>query len=154
MATNDTIVGRYAALLVGDGADPEDFTKKGLGTISKETGKSLNMGSKKVADKDNPKAVTVDKSWVNSKGVRTISLESEFSVDGYSFVDAWHEAATKKNIRLALYDEEDGTTIVGFWSGAAWMSDIGTPAPDEDLIGLSCTLTIDGALTWTAGAPT
>ena len=152
MAQNETIHGRFLGVMVGDGGDPETFTKYGIGTVSKEISKSLNMGSKAVADKDDPTAVTVDKSWVISKSPRTISMEAEFSEVGYAFCDAWHEAATKKNVRLPYYDE-DGTTVLGYFQGSAWLSEISTPAPDEGLIGLSVTLTIDGALTYTTGAP-
>ena len=105
-------------------------------------------------DDADPTALTTDISYPPSIAPPQVSGEGQFSVASFAEADTWmEEGGKKRNMRIVVYSPDDGTTVLGYWQGAGFPSQLEMSATDADMVTASATFTITGALPFTAGAP-
>ena len=147
-------IGRRVAILVEDQNTPGTYVKMALLNTSKSISKSINVATAAVLDDADPTALTTDISYPTSIAPPQVSGEGQFSVASFAEADTWmEEGGKKRNMRIVVYSPDDGTTVLGYWQGAGFPSQLEMSAADADMVTASATFTITGALPFTAGAP-
>jgi len=154
MAQPPTDIGRRVAILVESQVTPGTYTKLSLLNTSKSISKQINVATAPVPDDTDPLALTTDISYPTSIAPPTLSGEGQFSVASFAEVDEWiEEGGAARNLRIVVYSPADGTTVLGYWQGAGFPSQLDFTAADADLVTASTTFTITGSLPFTVGAP-
>lgn len=154
MAQPATDIGRRVAILVEEVGTPGTYTKLALLNTSKSISKKINVATAAVPDDADPIALTTDVSFPTSIAPPSLSGEGQFSVASFAFVDTWIEqGAAPRNIRIVLYSKVDGTTVLGYWQGVGFPSQLDFTAGDAEVMTASTTFTITGSLPFTVGAP-
>lgn len=154
MAQPAVDIGRRVAILVGNGAVPEVFTKMALLNTSKTISKQINVATAAVPDDTDPIALTTDISIPTSIAPPTLAGEGMFTPAAFAFVDNWMEqGAEERNLQILLYSKADGVTVLGYWEGKGYPSQLEFSAGDADVMTASTTFTITGSLPFTVGAP-
>lgn len=154
MAQPPVDIGRRVAILVEEVGTPGTYTKLSLLNTSKSISKQINVATAPVPDDADPTAITTDISYPTSIAPPTLSGEGQFSPASFAFVDEWmEEGGAARNIRIVLYSKTDGTTVLGYWQGEGFPSQLDFTGGDAEIMTASTTFTITGSLPFTTGAP-
>ncbi len=148
MALAKTLPFEDFVLLIGDGADPEVFTKVGALT-TRDFKCKLTTGSTDIPDDTDDSAVM----WPEQEG-KSLSIELTFdgvySLGGSAKLRTWWLSGAAKNVQLKIDQAlaNDG----GIYSGAAMLSDLSFSGKKAEKATLSGTLSSSGAGIFTAAA--
>lgn len=155
MAQPAVDIGRRVAILVESKTTPGLYEKLALVNTSKSISKQINVATAAVPDDADPTVLTTDVSIPTSIAPPTVSGEGQFTPASFHVVDDWMEAdaAVARNLRVVVYSKTNGTTILGYWQGAGFPSQLEFTGGDADVMTASTTFTITGSLPFTVGAP-
>lgn len=154
MAQPATDIGRRVAILVETTPGSGTYEKLTLLNTSKSISKSINVATAPVPDDDDPIALTTDKSYPTSIAPPTVAGEGQFSIASFAVADEWmEEGAVERNMRIVVYSKTDGATILGYWQGAGFPSQLEFTGGDAEVCTASASFTITGSLPFTVGAP-
>lgn len=150
MAQPQTTRGRYFALLLGNGASPEVFTKTCMFTSSLGLELSKETASTVVRDCTDPEIVP----WAIVDAVSksaTISGEGFLDQGAIATFMTWYDGVEAKNVQLEIYDT--GATggigeLTGTFSGSAHIGPMTINAPDAERSTISATLTFTGPVSY------
>lgn len=154
MAQPPVDIGRRVAILVESQTTPGTYEKLALLNTSKSITKSINVATAAVPDDDDPIALTTDVSFPTSIAPPSVSGEGQFSVASFAMADEWMEqGAVPRNMRIVVYSRQNGTTVLGYWQGQGFPSQLEFTGGDAEVCTASATFTIIGSLPFTTGAP-
>lgn len=154
MAQPPVDIGRRVAILVESQTTPGTYAKMTLLNTSKSISKSINVATAPVPDDDDPTALTTDRSFPTSIAPPSVSGEGQFTPASFALADEWmEEGAAARNMRIVVYSETDGTTVLGYWQGRGFPSQLEFTGGDAEVCTASATFTITGSLPFTLGAP-
>lgn len=149
MAKPTTLKWSKLSIWPGDGADPEDFTAKVCGLNSKGISFSSDVAESNIPDCTDPDLASWTERVVRalSAGVTGSGLLAE---ETFAFWRDWALSTNPKNVRIVI----DLATTPGYFHGSFVLTAFEISGSEADgKIGVSLTLSSDGPVGWTAGAP-